>query len=289
MATSAKTATVDRSVATRPGHGQAQVGEMLRGWRNRRRRSQLDLASDVGVSTRHLSFVETGRSRPSPELVLVVAEHLEVPLRDRNRLLLAAGYAPRYRERSIDDPSMVQVRSSLQRMLDAHDPYPGVVVDRQWNVVLLNQAALLLIDGIPGHLLDPQVNVFRVCLHPEGLAARTPNFDEWATYLLHQIRRTVELTGDPGLVDVEGEVRSYPNVADLLDRRGHGAGPAGSFDEEPPLLVPVQLEVDGTALSMFTTLTTFGTPRDITLEELCVELFFPADEATEAALRSGGG
>src|SRR5687768_10975811 len=159
------------------------VGEMMREWRTRRRGSQLDLSIDVGVSTRHLSFVETGRARPSAELVLAVAEHLDVPLRERNTMLLAAGFAPRYSERALDDPSMGHIRTSLQRMLDAQDPYPGVVIDRQWNVLLANRGALAFTAGLPDHLIRPELNVFRVCLHPDGLASRTVNFDEWATYL----------------------------------------------------------------------------------------------------------
>lgn len=273
------------SAAAVPIAGRGRVGELLRDWRTRRRRSQLDLANDVGVSTRHLSFVETGRSRPSPELVLAVADHLDVPLRERNQLLLAAGYAPRFGERSLDDPSLGRVRASLQRMLDAHDPYPGVVVDRQWDVVLANDAALLLTDGVAGHLLEPHLNVFRICLHPEGLASRTTNFGEWAAYLLRQIRRSIQLTGDPRLVAIEEEVLGYPNVA-ALDAVADGHLSGG---DDPQLLVPVQLAVDGGELSMFTTLTTFGTPRDITLDELSVELFFPADGATDAALRGGSG
>jgi len=255
----------------------AAVGDLLRDWRHRRHRSQMDLALEVGVSPRHLSFVETGRSRPSPEMVLAVARHLEVPLRERNALLLAAGYAPRYHETPLDDAAMARVRSSLQRMLDAHDPYPGVVIDRQWNVVLANQAALQLTVGVPEHLLAPELNVFRMSLHPEGLAARTRNFEDWATYLLGQIRRTVRLTGDEGMAAIEQEVRSYPNVAALPDRP--------LVEEEPPLLVPVVLDLGGTDVVLFTTLTTFGTPRDITLDELAVELFFPADDAAEVALR----
>ncbi len=253
------------------------VGDLLRGWRQRRRRSQMDLAHDVGVSPRHLSFVETGRSRPSPEMVLAVARHLEVPLREQNALLLAAGHAPRYSETPLDDASMARVRTSLQRMLDAHDPYPGVVIDRQWDVVLANSAALALVDGVPDHLLGPPLNVFRVCLHPDGLAARTRNLPEWAGYLLQQIDRTVRLTGDRRLADIAAEVRAYPNIAAL---------PAPAAEDDPPLLVPVALDIGGTDVSMFTTLTTFGTPRDITLDELAVELFFPADDAADAHLRS---
>src|SRR4051794_5240774 len=168
----------------------------MRQWRTRRRRSQMDLSLDVGVSTRHLSFVETGRSRPSPELVLAVAEHLDVPLRERNRMLLAAGYAPRFGERTIDDPAMARVLGSLQRMLDAHDPYPGVVIDRRWDVLAANAAADRLTEGLPAEVVADRLNVFRACLHPDGLSSVTANFEDWSSYLLRQIRRTVELTGD---------------------------------------------------------------------------------------------
>ena len=263
-------------------HAGPRVGELLRDWRTRRRRSQLDLSLDVGVSTRHLSFVETGRSKPSPELVLALSEHLDVPLRERNRLLLAAGYAPRYGERPLDDPSMGHVHASLRRLLDAHQPYPGVVIDRQWNVLVANPAALLLTDGVAPHLLAPTLNVFRVCLHPDGLPGRTTNFGDWAAYLLRQLRRSVSLTDDPGLRAIQEEVSAYPTVVAL-----------GRFDEgtewdDPPILVPFRFTAGDRELSLFTTLTTFGTPRDITLDELCVELFFPADDDTEQLLRAGG-
>lgn len=254
----------------------------MREWRERRRQSQLDVSIDVGVSTRHLSFVETGRSRPSPELVLAVAEHLDVPLRERNTMLLAAGYAPRYSQRALDEPSMARVRASLQRMLDAHDPYPGVVIDRQWNVLLANQAAGALSDGLPDHLLRPTMNVFRVCLHPDGLARRTANFEDWASYLLRQLRRTIQVTGDPEVEALEAEILGYPNLADLPQPDGV------SYWDDPPLLVPFQLVAGPVELSFFTTLTTFGTPRDVTLDELCVELFFPADDRTEQLLKGGG-
>lgn len=255
------------------------VGELLRDWRNRRSRSQLDLSLDVGVSARHLSFVETGRSKPSPELVLALADHLEVPLRERNTMLLAAGYAPRFSQTSLDDEAMGRVRASLQQMLDAHDPYPGVVVDRSWNVLLANQAAFAFTEGVPVELLQPTMNVFRLCLHPEGLAARTVNFADWATYLLRQMRRTIQLTDDADLRAVEEEVQAYPNVAalDEVTAPGHW--------DDPPLLVPLTITSEMGELSMFTTLTTFGTPLDVTLEELSLELFFPADEATDRSLR----
>lgn len=231
------------------------------------------------MSTRHLSYVETGRSRPSPELVIALSDNLDVPLRDRNAMLLAAGYAPRYSQSSLDDPSMQLVRRSLQRMLDAHDPYPGVVIDRRWNVMLGNSAAMVLIDGLAPEALQPRLNVFRVCLHPGGLAGRTINFEDWAAYLLGQIRRTIRLTRDDELIALEREILAYPNIIDLDDPT------PGSHEDDPPLLVPFQMDTDDACWSMFTTLTTFGTPRDITLEELCVELFFPADESTEILMR----
>jgi transcriptional regulator with XRE-family HTH domain len=256
------------------------IGPMMRDWRTRRGRSQLDLSLDVGVSTRHLSFVENGRSRPSPELVLAVAEHLDVPLRERNTMLLAAGFAPRYAARDLDDHAMRRVSASLQRMLDLHHPYPGVAIDRQWNVLLRNDAAAALTAGLPDDVVRTTPNVFRMCLHPDGLAARTRNFDEWGGYLLRQLRRTIVLTGHEGLVALEAEVLGYPDVARLLRKMPTQRG------DDSPILVPFVLDAGGVELTFFTTLTTFGTPLDVTLDELAVELFFPADDATEAALRS---
>ncbi len=256
------------------------VGTLVREWRDRRHRSQLDLAIEIGVSARHLSFVETGRAKPSPELVIALAEGLDVPLRERNTMLLAAGYAPRYGETSLSDPAMAMMHSAIQRLLDADDPYPGLVIDRHWNVVLSNTAATTLVAALPPDLLGPPINVYRVCLHPRGLAAHTRNFPAWASYLLHQLRRSVVLTNDPTLVELQDEVTAYPNVVELSRAQ------RGAAWDEPPLLVPVVLELGGVMLSLFTTLTTFGTPRDITLDELAVELFFPADAETEALLRS---
>jgi transcriptional regulator with XRE-family HTH domain len=243
----------------------------------------MDLAIEVGVSPRHLSFVETGRSRPSPELVLALADRLVVPLRERNTLLLAAGYAPRFSQRSLDAPEMRNVRASVQRMLDAHDPYPGIVIDRQWNVLLANDASAALLHGLPPEVLGPSPdiapNVYRVCLHPDGLSARTLNFDEWGSYLLQQLRRTIVLTGDADLVALLAEVTAYPNVAAIVE--------TSPTWEDPPILVPFRFEAGGEQLSMFTTLTTFGTPRDVTLDELAIELFFPADDHTDEVLRAG--
>jgi transcriptional regulator with XRE-family HTH domain len=255
------------------------IGPLMRDWRCRRGRSQLDLSIDVGVSTRHLSYVENGRSRPSPELILAVAEHLDVPLRERNTMLLAGGFAPRYPARDLADAGMQRVTATLQHMLDLHDPYPGVVIDRQWNVLLSNRAASTLMAGVPDDILAPTPNVYRLCLHPDGLGDATINFDEWAAYLLRQLRRTIVLTGDDGLVALERELLEYPNVQQVVRR-----GDSRSADE-PALLVPFTMTAGGVELSFFSTLTTFGTPLDVTLDELAVELFFPADDATEALLR----
>ena len=267
------------STVSQPGHA-TRVGEILRDWRSRRRRSQMDLALHVGVSTRHLSFIETGRARPSPVMLEALSVALEVPLRERNRLLLAAGYAPRYSARALDDAGMYQVRSALERLLRSHEPNPGLVLDRQWNVVLTNRSAAALAAPLPDHLKQPTFNVFRASLHPEGLAALTVNFAEWASYLLQTLRRAVVGGGDAEMVALEREVLSYPNVKMLAN--------AASVDAQAqtPLLVPFVLRLPQGQLSMFTTLTTFGTPRDITLEELSVELFYPSDESTEALLRT---
>jgi transcriptional regulator with XRE-family HTH domain len=258
---------------------QAAVGVLLREWRTRRRVSQLDLSLSVGVSARHLSFIETGRSRPSPEMVLALADGLEIPLRERNTLLLAAGFAPRYQSRTLEDAALSPARDAVQRLLDAHDPYPGVVIDRCWNIVGANTAASALTDGLPVQLLGPPVNVYRLSLHPDGLAARTLNFAEWAGYLLHQLRRSIALTGDPALEAIDEEVRGYPGVAAAAAARN-------TPSDNASLLIPFVLDAGaGRRLSMFTTLTTFGTPLDVTLSELAVELFYPADAESAGLLR----
>ena len=256
-----------------------RIGSMIRDWRLRRRRSQLDLSIDVGVSTRHLSFVETGRSRPSPELVLAIAHHLDVPLRDRNSMLLAAGYAPRFDATPLDAPAMARVYASLQRMLSAHDPYPGVVIDSRWDVVHANRAATAIMALVDPAALLPTPNVFRLCLHPQGLATHTVNLNEWATYLLGQLNRLRSLRHDPLLAALADEIAAYPNMPSLTGMRCARA-------EEPMLLVSLRLRTPDGELSMFTTLTTFGTPLDITLDELAVELFYPADDETDRALQA---
>lgn len=266
-------------MTTALAHGSG-AGALLRDWRQRRRRSQLDLALETGVSARHLSFVETGRAQPSPELLLALAEQLQMPLRERNTLLLAAGYAPRYRETKLDDPALAAARDAMERLIILHDPYPGVVIDQCWNVILANAAATALAAGLPPILAGPPLNVFRACLHPDGLAQATANFPQWAAYLLGQLHRLNAVTADPAVGQLAREIDRYPTVTELGD--WHQAA-----RQQPPglLLVPWQLELDGARLSLFSTVTTFAAPRDVTLAELAVELFYPADEPTATLLR----
>lgn len=259
------------------------AGELIRTWRRRRNLSQLALSLDVGVSTRHLSFVETARSKPSPELLLAITERLDVPLRERNQILLAAGYAPKFAQRELQSPDMQSVRAALSRLLDAHHPYPGFVLDKQWNVIQANEAGAALAQLLPSSLCGPVLNVYRASLHPDGLAKFTVNFDEWARHLLRNLRSAIDASGDVELQRLEQEVRAYPNVRALL-----AAHPEAAPVDEPTLLVPCVLDLPVGRLSLFTTLTTFGTPQDITLQELCIELFYPADAQTEALLRPQG-
>jgi transcriptional regulator with XRE-family HTH domain len=253
----------------------AGVGPLLRDWRRRRRRSQLDLALDAGVSARHVSFVETGRSRPSAEMVLQLAEQLEVPLRDRNQLLLAAGYAPRYGERPLDDPEMTPVREALELVLRGHEPYPAAVVDRWWEMVAANRAIALLTAGVAPELLAPPANVMRIALHPDGMAPRIVNFAEWRAHLLERLHHQVSVTGDAALAALYDEVSAYPGPPHAGAR--HSA--AGE------VFVPLVFRSGDRELRFFSTVATFGTAVDITMSELAIESFFPADAATAEALR----
>ena len=252
------------------------AGELLREWRSRRRMSQLDLALEAGVSARHLSFVETGRSRPSREMVLTLAEHLQVPLREQNALLLAAGYAPAFTESSLDSDQMKPVQRALEAILSGHEPYPAVIIDREWEIVASNEAARMLLAGISDDLLAPPLNALRITLHPDGLAPRIGNFSEWSEHLLTRLHRQALLSQDPALAELERELLGYPGVE-----------PASGVSEPAEMLfVPLRLSLPtGVELSLFSTLATFGTALDITLEELSIESFFPADEATETYLR----
>ena len=257
----------------------SEVGELLRGWRHRRRLSQLDLSLEAEVSARHLSFVETGRSKPSRELLLHLAEHLDVPLRDRNALLVAAGYAPVFTETALDDSSMAPVRGALDSILTGHEPFPAVIVDHRWDVVSANRPALaLLSDGVAPHLLEPPINGMRVTLHPEGMAPRIDNLAEYSAHLLMRLRRHEIVAPDPAISALLDELRGYPGVEET-----------GSAAVEPAdlLFVPLRLRGPGDRpMTFFSTLATFGTALDITLAELAIEQFFPADPATEAGLRA---
>jgi transcriptional regulator with XRE-family HTH domain len=252
---------------------------LLREWRQRRRLSQLDLALLADTSARHLSCVETGRARPSRTMVLRLARALDVPLRERNTLLLAADYAPAYLESGLDDETMASIRSALDTMLTAHDPYPAVVVDRQWNVVTGNKAMAVLMDGIPQHLLRPQPNVYRLALHADGLAPRLVNLREVRALFLERLLRQVNATGDPRLRALYEEVRQYPVPADTEQDDGAAHPPS-------PIEVPLRIRTPHGELSMFSTMATFGAPADVTLSELAIELFYPLDEFTTRALRA---
>jgi transcriptional regulator with XRE-family HTH domain len=250
------------------------VGTLLRDWRQRRKLSQLEVSLQAAVSARHLSFVETGRSQPSRELVLHLCEQLDVPLRERNVLLLAAGYAPIYQQHSLDAAELAPARAALERFLRAHEPYPALVLDGHYSIVSANDALNLLTDGIAPDLLMPPANALRLSLHPEGMASRIVNFDEWSGHLLHRLRRRAALTGDVELEKLHEELATYPGVK--LDP------PLAATD----ILVPLRLRIADTELSFLSTVSTFGTALDITLEELSIEAFYPADAATANYLLS---
>lgn len=253
------------------------VGTQLRAWRQRRHLSQLDLSVDAEVSTRHLSFVETGRAMPSREMVLRLADRLEVPLRERNRLLGAAGFAPMYVERPLDDPSMAQARAAVEQILKAHEPFPALAVDRYWNLVFHNAAAGALLQmGLAPELLRPPVNVLRISLHPQGLAPRIVNLVQWRAHLFERLRHQVAVTADCTLAALAAELAAYP--APLHDG-------AATFLPNDSIVVPLVLDTPSGQLSFISTMTVFGTPVEITLSELALETFFPADAATAQALR----
>ena len=252
-------------------------GTHLRHWRQHRRMSQLDLAGEAEISTRHLSYVETGRAAPSREMVLRLAERLAVPLRERNALLVAAGFAPMYRERALDDPALASARRAVDLVLKGHEPYPALAVDRHWHLVAANAIVPLLMAGAAPHLLQVPVNVLRLSLHPEGLAPRIANLAQWRAHLLERLQQQVAATGDAVLQALHDELAAYP-VADA----GHAAGAGGG--ELSSVVVPFQLRTEAGVLSFISTTTIFGTPVDVTLQELAVESFFPADAQTAQAL-----
>jgi transcriptional regulator with XRE-family HTH domain len=256
------------------------VGDLLREWRQRRRMSQLDLSLEADISTKHLSFLETGRSQPSRDMVLLLAEQLEIPLRERNVLLVAAGYAPVFAERPLQDPTLQQARKAVDLVLAGHEPYPALAVDRHWTLVAANAAVGRMIAGADASLLQPPVNVLRLSLHPKGLAPRIANLAEWRAHLFARLRRQIEVSADPVLSELLEELGTYPMASP------HKRGSPAAGREFAGVLVPMQFVTDRGVLSFFSTTTVFGTPLDITLSELALEAFFPADASTGEILRS---
>jgi transcriptional regulator with XRE-family HTH domain len=261
------TARNDRS---RPVH----VGEHLREWRQRRHLSQLDLAVDAEISARHLSFVETGRAAPSREMVLKLAERLDVPLRERNVLLVAAGFAPAFPQRSLDDPMLKSARQAIDLVLKAHEPNPALAYDRHWNLVTANRMVAPLLDGVPERLLGQPFNILRLAFHPEALAPRTVNLAEWCGHLLERLHRQCEATADPELIKLYNDLKAFP-----LPAR------AAPLPPDNNVAIPLKLRHNGEVLSFISTTMVFGTPVDVTLSELALETFFPADDLTAARMR----
>ncbi len=280
-------------IAARPGlglrwamsstHAPSSIGTLLRGWRQRRRRSQLDLALDAEISQRHLSCVESGRAAPSREMVLRLADHLDVPLRERNALLLAAGYAPSFTEQPLNEPSMAAARAAVEAILAAHMPNPALAVDRHWNMVAANGAVAPLLAGLEdASLLAPPVNVLRLSLHPRGLAPRIGNFPEWRGHILDRLRRQVEMSGDAGLAALLDELAALPQPPSRADAPAPAQGLGG-------LVVPMTLETPAGPIALIATTTVFGAPMEVTLSELAIETFYPANPESAARLRALAG
>jgi transcriptional regulator with XRE-family HTH domain len=258
-----------------------QVGELLREWRQRRRMSQLDLAYEAQISPRHMSFLETGRSQPSRDMLLHLAERLEVPLRERNALLHAAGFAAVYPERPLNDPAFHLVREAIDQVLAAHEPRPALAIDRHWNMIAGNRMVGHMTATIDPALLAPPVNVLRLSLHPNGLAPRIANLAQWRGHLLERLRRQVATTGDAVLHELMTELSGYPTPP--------GMEPHSIEGESADIAIPFRYITPNGILSFFSTSMVFGTPVDVTLSELAIEAFFPADAATEQALQALAG
>jgi transcriptional regulator with XRE-family HTH domain len=255
----------------------AAVGDHLREWRLRRRMSQLDLACEAEVSSRHLSFVETGRSQPSRDMILRLAERLEVPMRERNVLLVAGGYAPVFPERSLDAPELASAKAALDILLEGMKPYPAFAVDRHWNIVASNSALPQLYDGVDPVLMARPVNALRLSLHPRGLGPRIVNFAEWHAHVVDRLRHQIDLTADAGLIELLDEVRGYGRAQPGRPRPAPAAA--------PQMIVPFRVMIGDEVASFFTTTMVFGTPVEVTLSELALESFFPADAATVALVK----
>jgi transcriptional regulator with XRE-family HTH domain len=247
------------------------VGTMLRDWRRRRHLSQLDLACEADISSRHLSFLETGRSQPSREMILHLADQLDIPLRERNALLLAAGYAPVFKERPLDDPTLQAARRVVDLVLTGHEPFPAIAIDRHWTLIAANRAIQPLLAGIERALLEPPVNVLRLSLHPQGLAPRIANLAEWRSHLFARLRHQIDASADPVLGELYNELGGFPIPGGERDR---------TLTDYAGVAVPLQFATEDGMLSFISTTTVFGTPVDITLSELALESFFPADAFT---------
>jgi transcriptional regulator with XRE-family HTH domain len=261
-------------------HATAPVGHLLRVWRERRHLSQLALATEAEVSQKHLSFIESGRSAPSRDMVLHLAERLDIPLRERNALLLAAGFAPVFRDRPLGDPALERARATIEVILKAHEPYPALAVDRHWNLVAANAAIPALTAGADPALLKPPVNVMRLALHPRGLAPLIVNLGQWRAHLLDRLRRQHRLTLDPAIGALLQEVSAFPGARERPEDSGH---------HQDEIAVPFKLRSQAGTMSFISTVTVFGTAVDITLSELSLEAFYPADAATAAILRRFAG
>jgi transcriptional regulator with XRE-family HTH domain len=253
-------------------------GDHLRHWRQHRRLSQLDLAQEADISTRHLSFVETGRSVPSREMVLRLSERLDIPLRERNALLVAAGYAPMYRERPLNDPALDSARQAVELLLKSHEPYPALALDRHWNLVAANRMVPHLLAGADASLLQAPINVLRLSLHPKGLAPRIANLMQWRDHLFERLRQQITATADPTLVALLEELKAYP-----VPEEARGPDLEG---EHPGVVMPFKFNTPSGVLSFISTTTIFGSPVDVTLQELAMETFFPADDFTRQALHA---
>lgn len=263
-----------------PSAGRASgVGPLLRTWRQRRRLSQMALALDAEVSARHLSFVESGRAQPSREMVLHLAERLDVPLRERNALLVAAGFAPLFRERPFSDPQLDAARHAVEAVLRGHEPYPALAVDRHWVLLAANRMLGALVAQADPALLQPPVNVLRLSLHPDGLASQIVNWHEWRAHILHRLQRQIDASGDRTLHALRDELAAYPAPA------GQPKDPPARADFAD-IAVPLRLRTAGGELTFFSTTTVFGTPVDVTLSELAIEAFFPANPETVDAMRA---
>jgi transcriptional regulator with XRE-family HTH domain len=257
----------------------SSVGPLLRQWRRRRRLSQLDLAGEAEVSQRHLSFLESGRAAPSREMVLRLAERLEIPLRDRNALLVAAGFAPLYAERALDDPGLAAAREAVERILAGHEPHPALAVDRHWTLVQANRAVAPLLAGVGTELLEPPVNVLRLSLHPRGLAPRILNLRDWRAHVLARLQGQIDNSADAGLMALAEELKGYPVPP------GSRAARPGGAQALAGIAVPLELDSAAGRLRFLGTTTVFGTALDIALSELAIESFFPADTETAEAMR----